>query len=209
MDNPWKDLPTDAPFVLREDRPLIEEHREKAKLLLELFPVPFIGAWDAPVVLLTLNPSGGNTEHTADYVEQYRRMLAFKNRVPFLPLDPAFSSTPGAKYWSERMRVLCNRVGRELLAQRVLCIQYFPYQSRVFHKLPDLLPSQQFGFELCRRAIVQGRLVVVLRSLALWSKAVPELGQTPITLRSPRSPYLTPENMGEDAFEAVVSRLRI
>ena len=35
--------------------------------------------------------------------------------------------------------------------------------------------SQQLGFELCREAIRDGRLVAILRSRKLWIRAVPEL----------------------------------
>jgi len=46
------------------------------------------------------------------------------------------------------------------------------------------------------------------RSRKLWIAAVPELAQyNDITLRSPRSPYLTPGQMGTSEFTRVIEAL--
>lgn len=77
-DNPWRSLPTKAPFVLDIDRDGIAsfEHRVNARgktadygFHVELLPSPFIGNPRASVVLLSLNPGFSERDET-DYGDQ-------------------------------------------------------------------------------------------------------------------------------------------
>ena len=62
MVNPWSQLPTDAPHVLRHDLPIVEEFNKHyarnpdIKIQSHLLPEPFIGDPSAGVYLLNLNP---------------------------------------------------------------------------------------------------------------------------------------------------------
>lgn len=212
MRNPWIDLPRQPPYLLPADASVFDRHpRIAANIRFDLLPAPFMGRPDAAVVLLALNP-GAKTNYDAygaAFVEACRAEMLFQSRVPFGAMNPAHSMTPGYGYWNARLRRLCEHVGRSVLLQQLLCVQFFPYQSQEFRALPEHLPSQRFGFDLVRRAVSEGRLVIVLRSLRLWQTAVPELGNADIIgLRSPRSPYLTANNMGDENFRRVVERLR-
>ena len=61
MENPWLHLPTEPPYVLDGDREYVEtfnnglnDSRHKHYLQLnELLPEPFVGAKDAPILLLS------------------------------------------------------------------------------------------------------------------------------------------------------------
>jgi hypothetical protein len=59
-ENPWDRLPLQAPFLLPEDARLINEFNVNAadrfKVHFDIFPEPFLGNPNAPVVLLGLNP---------------------------------------------------------------------------------------------------------------------------------------------------------
>jgi hypothetical protein len=62
MDNPWVTCATDLdqpPYVLEaDDRVLSRDFPDARKTLnFDVLPVPFAGPADAPVVLLSLNPS--------------------------------------------------------------------------------------------------------------------------------------------------------
>lgn len=98
MQNPWTRLPDAAPYVLPEDAEFIERFNRTARpehrFHLDDLPEPFLGAADAPVVLLNLNPG-----HAAHNVENHRRPeFQGANRAqlelrpteyPFYLLDPA------------------------------------------------------------------------------------------------------------------------
>lgn len=65
MKNPWVRLPPAAPFVLPEDEPHVRDYnqitgessgRSAYVLDLDLLPVPYCGNWNAPIVVLGLNP---------------------------------------------------------------------------------------------------------------------------------------------------------
>ena len=65
--NPWLLLPTEPPYVLPEDREEVEKFNctpgrnpDHVLRVNELLPEPFIGAKDAPVLLLSNNPGLGD-----------------------------------------------------------------------------------------------------------------------------------------------------
>jgi hypothetical protein len=67
VENPWLHLPTEPPYVLHGDRECVEEfnsalndsqHKHYLQLN-EILPEPFVGAKDAPVLLLSNNPGIG------------------------------------------------------------------------------------------------------------------------------------------------------
>ena len=211
--NPWTALPARAPFVLPGDEDLVcvAEH-----LLTDQMPVPFNGARDAAVVFLTLNPGGSSKpDVSAYYREQCRKRLTFETTVPFMTFDDEFAATPGAEYWHARMQRLIEAVGgrdvvrgKDIVRRNILVLQYFPYQSKTYKPLKATLPSQHFGFELCRKAIRDQRLIVFLRNRTLWTKAVSELASVhAVELRNPRSPYVTPKNIPGDGFDRIVTAL--
>ncbi len=58
MDNLWKNLPDEAPYVLDQDRYIIHEINYKygdshQKIQTQLMPEPFIGNIEAPRIILT------------------------------------------------------------------------------------------------------------------------------------------------------------
>lgn len=216
--NPWINLPKNGPFVLPEDRSIIEDFNHRAKpehqIRLEVLPVPFLGSLEsANVVLLNLNP--GIVEQDFEifrndkgYVEQNRRTLTFRSDPSFFYLGERFSYTEGYKWWSKRLRKLIEVCGHETVAAKTMCIQYFPYHSKEYKATTALAPSQHYGFSLVRRAIERGKTIVVMRSFHLWLSQVPELGSSPcIRLNNPRSPYLTPNNMTTGDFQRLVKAM--
>jgi hypothetical protein len=107
------------------------------------------------------------------------------------------------------MRALIKAVGQQRVAERMMWVQYLGYQSLEWCPFPAPLPSQRFAFRLVRDALAAGKLIIVGRSRKLWTEAVPELATYHyIELSSPRSPYLTPNNMGDAEFARVIDALR-
>lgn len=221
--NLWRRLPETRPFVLPVDADAIERFNWKAKehvkVDLNLLPEPFIGRFDAPIVLLNLNPGWSSDD------ARWHRSPGFSRRLwanlkqerspyPFYLLNPSQKQdfgeySPGGKWWHNRLRVLIEHVGSlEAVARGLLCVEFFAYHSKRFGRRIQPIPSQEFSFSLVRSALSRKAIVVILRSRRLWMEAVPELltYKRQFTLRNPRSTYLTPNNC--DGFDTIVRRLK-
>src|SRR5438046_1686643 len=115
--NPWIDLPSEPPYILDSDAFEITEFNNRVsdrfRLHAELYPEPFLGSPDAPIVLLNLNPgfAGDEQEFHEDQksAKILRSNLTHSNaEFPFLYLDQQFES-PGTRWWSRRLRKLSDR----------------------------------------------------------------------------------------------------
>ena len=215
--NPWLELPTSPPYVLPEDGAAIEafnravdvRHRVDATLL----PEPFLGRLDAPVVVLGLNPgwSPGDAAAHADasFARRSRQNLEqAESAFPFHLLDPSLDA-PGHRWWGNKLRRPIEDVGLETVANGVLCVEYFPYHSDQFSGRTPSVPSQEYGFALVRDAIARDAVIVVMRSLARWLAAVPELAgySRRFGLRSVQNVTISPKNC-PDGYAAVIDALR-
>lgn len=93
MDNPWTNLPKEAPFVLPQDKAVLDKYSPKLigdhAIRLDTLPYPYLGSpSNATILLLALN--GGFSDQNLHYiqndpyyVEQRRRSLIFESRYPF------------------------------------------------------------------------------------------------------------------------------
>jgi|GEM_PF-658167 len=215
-DNPWRRLPRRAPFLLPEDKDIVCEFNESAnddfKVHPELLPEPFLGCPEAPVVLLNLNP-GYSPNDLANHTDPAFATGARNNLLhkpasfPFYLLDPDNHCALGYEWWNNKLKSLIKSLGRELVAQSVLCVEYFPYHSRHFGHAGLALPSQQYSFDLVRSAISRHAVIVVMRGKRHWFKAIPELQSYSRSriyhLRNPRRPTISPKNCPK-GYESVV-----
>jgi hypothetical protein len=183
--NPWERLPQVPPYVLAEDRPHIDEFnrtaREDVSIHLELFPEPFLGRSDAPVILLNLNPGFDELDRLAHH-DRAEFVAACRDNLvhalvdyPLFLLNPALADSPGGRWWLQRLGPLIGECGLRAVAQRVLCVEYFPYHSKKFKALRTRLDSQLYGFQLVIAALKRRALVVAMRSEEKWLQAVPSL----------------------------------
>jgi hypothetical protein len=151
-------LPDKPPFVLPEDKDSVlafnDEARQKANphvLNLEIIPVPFVGAVNAPIVLLG-NIAGAGDERPDDYKEwpayadRMRKNLLHKNPdFQFLPLDPSPDTLPPhKKWWTDKLRFLLRSFGNgsdaeAILARFVLAVEFF-------HTVPAATNTTMKGF---------------------------------------------------------------
>lgn len=217
MQNPWIALPRTSPFVLASDADLLNAFNATAsprhRYDLSLLPEPFFGSPSAPVVVLNLNPGwdAGDAEVHAreDFSVMARDSLGHNLQpYPFLHLQPTTSS-PGGRWWRQRVRYLIQDVGFESVAKRLACVQFTPYHSSEYSNSSPRLPSQAYSFNLVRNAMTRGAEIVVMRSKRLWFEAVPELASYErIHIGSnPRAPFVSPGNLKE-SYASIAQRLR-
>jgi hypothetical protein len=171
--NPWIRLPTNAPFVLPEDAPLIERRNrgapEETRIETDLIPEPFLGNPDAPILLLNLNPGYDPREvplHTSEptFIALSRANLSHEvTQYPFYLLDPSVDRSLGHQWWLRKLASLIESAGAQALAESLFCAEYFPYHSRRYRHSPTLLPSQFYTFELARRSAAKAKAIVLMR----------------------------------------------
>jgi hypothetical protein len=179
----------------------------------KLLPEPFLGRFDADVILLNLNPGFApeniGVHRRPDFVRVVRRTLrGTPQPYPFYYLDPE-KDGGGFRWWHSRLAHLICETSEKVVAQGVLCVEYFPYHSLRFGHAAIRVPSQEFGFSLVRAALRRRALVIVMRARRLWEGAVPELRgyQYLFRLNSPQNVMITRRNC-PSGFEAVLRRLK-
>ena len=109
MQNPWHVLPDTSPFVLKQDKAIIDQHNASAnpphQIHLEVMPEPFLGNPEAPVVLLNLNPGFATKDiafhQQATFAELSRDNLLHRGKTfAFYLLNPQLRKAPGYEWWS-------------------------------------------------------------------------------------------------------------
>jgi hypothetical protein len=190
MENPWTELPRTAPFVLPSDRPFVDafnrEHKwddkyDKYRLRTEVRPIPALGNRGAPVVLLSRNPGFDDDDLLTEEHPKCRSLLEAnlteEGDLVHPGLTREFADTAGGAWWRRCMKGVTQALGCDPneLAGSVLAVEFHAYPSKSWAPLPVTLPSQWYGFELVRRAIERGAMVVVLRGARDWRVAVPGL----------------------------------
>jgi hypothetical protein len=213
--NPWVCLPSAPPYILPEDVELIKEFnlsaKEKYQVRWDISPEPFLGNPNAPVVLLSGNPgyNDKDPEWHGDPTFATRsrgNLLHRQSDYPFYLLDPTIKRTA---YWEKglkRLIALSEDSGQRLVANRVLCVEFFPYHSKRFKHGKLRLPSQDYSFGLVKQAVQRNAVILLLRCRKLWFAAVPELSSYPrcYVARSWQNSAISPRNFG-DGFEMALN----
>jgi hypothetical protein len=212
-------LPSEPPFVLECDREKVSAYNEKqgrnpAHLLrLEYLPEPFLGAPEAPVVLLSNNPGYGKRAHLK-LSDEFRVRMRCNLRHgpsnhPFLYLDPALKEV--GHWWRIKSRILRERFGDEVIARSFLNIVFFPYTSKNFAHGKVAVPSQQYGFQLVRSALERKAAIISMRpgKNHYWLQVVPALSQYNqfFSVNNPQNPAISPGNLPQAGYKAIVEAI--
>jgi hypothetical protein len=210
-ENPWGNLPLRPRYVLPTDDEQITRFNQKAitKFRVETgaLPEPFLGAIDAPVVLLNLNPGFGKQDlkrHAEPlFIKRSRANLTHEPaEYPFYLLDPDPNLHRG-QWWDRKLKCLIKEVGLESVARRVMCVEYFPYHSRRFRHRKIALDSQRYSFWLVHQALERKAVILLLRGKKAWLAKIPELKGNVFLAKNPRAASVSPKNFPQGFSEAV------
>ena len=205
--NPWRQVEvTKRGTYLRDDLPALlrfNDHVGKTSpyfLHLKVHPEPFVGSPKAPVWLLNLNP--GFVKKDLDHSTAIRSAQLQNLKLElegFWFLNPKYSDAPGSKWWANRLKALCDDCGVEAVSKGVFCVEYFPYHSKKFRKIPDrlggVLESQRYAARLVRAGIDAGKRIIRLRGKQHWKQLVEEMDEAKCeATQNPRCAYLSPNN---------------
>ncbi|HRO45950.1 hypothetical protein [Agriterribacter sp.] len=202
MQNPWRKLRKEGPYILEEDMDAVLRYNQKAKdnykLMDELMPVPFVGnVLDSEIIILMLNPryrSENKIKENENYKEKLIKVFNHEPvEYPFFFLDP--NVVIGKKYWSSKLKGLKKIYkSEEQVSKNVSTIQLQPYHSTQFKLLKDI-PSQKYNAYLVRKAIERKAFIIIARGKKHWLQLVPELeSYNYFTLNSWRSPSISEKN---------------
>lgn len=214
MENPWIALPESAPFVLERDWPYIEAfHRHEPPerhFRVDLPPDPWIGRWDAPIVILLQNPSFDESDTdfmTRDDVLRANRQN-LTGTTPHYWLRPELAAGYSGRWWRRTLGPLIASAGLERVARSVAAIELYGYRTRTFRALPITLPSQEFSLQLVRDAIERDAWLVLPRAAPLWEVALPRLFGYPRLVRGKsRNAILSVGNLHGDGFGHLLGEL--
>lgn len=215
MNNPWLDLPTSKPYIARMDEEVVRTAPKLfSHLRLEIPPDPYLGNLDkAEIILLALNPGFTESDFITfqddEYTKQNRLNLLHRSEPSMYVLDKKFDFSGGYQWWTRILKkLITDGVPIEVLGDKLMCLQYFPYHSTTYSHIPQLLPSQQYTFHLLNKAIENGKTIVIMRSRKLWVNAVPTLKHVEfIELKNPRNPVISPNNMLLSDYNRILSSL--
>jgi hypothetical protein len=217
-ENPWYLLPDRAPYVLPSDDRCVRDFNKKVGpgsnrflRIDKILPEPFVGAQDAPVVLLSNNPGFGEqatNKRVQEFMDRMRKNLLHEClKYPFVFLDPDLRGV--GKWWERKLKYLLKRFGREVIARSVLNITYFPYPSRRFGHRKLRVPSQVYSFGLVRDAVNRKAIIVFMRREDMWKEAVPELKNYDrlFQVKNVQNPAISPRNCPEHEYERVIEAI--
>ncbi|NWJ48560.1 MAG: hypothetical protein HXX08_22100 [Chloroflexi bacterium] len=217
MNNPWTELPNDKPYILSGDRERIEQFNKIARtdhfIHDELFPEPFMGNPDAPIVLLNGNPGYSDID-LFWYQKPEFAQLTKGNLVhapsdhSFYLLNPKAAGSGGYSWWTKKLRPVISCSDQKTVANNIFCVEYFPYHSiraANFQKYKRI-PSQEYSFHLVEKAINRNALIILMRWEKPWLGTFPKLSNF-YKLKNTRNVIISPRNC-PGGFEKIVEVLK-
>lgn len=188
MENPWRNIPNAAPYVLNQDLFIIQEmntrYADKPRMIqTQLLPEPFIGNIDSPIILLTKNPGFDKANDPEWHADERFKELARANlfqepsEYPFYFLNPTIKESPGAKWHLGKLRMLLEATSIIKVAQNICSIPSFPYHTKQFIGIPkriteEILPSQLYTRFLVLNAIVRKAIIVLGSGKNEWESLI-------------------------------------
>lgn len=217
MNNPWKNLPQAAPFLLSEDAADVTAFNARCKaenmVHTELPPEPYAGRRDAPVVLLMRRPSYHPDDakymlKNAEFAAIMQRVRAFEElEHPFYHLNEKYPENPGFHYWNKLLKKTILDLDLRTCSQGFLVLQLFPYKTNA--PVEDVLPSFSFTKEILQEAIRRNAIIIQMTAARKWQQNVPELkGYKYFTCNNSRNPTISPGNIGVEEYEQVLAAIR-
>ena len=112
--------------------------------------------------------------------------------------------------WERILKPVLNQIedNRLLLSHKICELQYFPYHSKNYKSINQVLDSQKYTFQLLRGAISNNKMIIILRSEKLWLEAVPELNGNYSKLNSYQNVIISENNLGKSDFEKLIKLIK-
>jgi hypothetical protein len=163
-----------------------------------------------------LNQNPGYADEDIPFYEQSHVYELWKKNIlheplnyPFWLLDPCLdSSVGGTRWWRQRLKEPIQIAGLKKVANRICCIEWFPYHSQKFAQPKTILESQEYSFNLVRQSIDNQAIIILMRNQKLWFQSMPELAGYKFLfhLNSPQNVAISKNNC-PDGFPYITKAL--
>lgn len=211
-------LPKSPPYILDIDESKVKGHisniNADKKLHFELLLESYLGNPFAPVVLLNINPGYSSDDLTyhrqQTFINLSRANLEHQPHVfRFYLLNPCIPA-PGRDWWEKKRGPLIRDTSKDVVANNVLCVEYFPYHSQKLGHFELRLPSQEYSFQLVRQSLERNSVIILMRSRKLWLSIIPELEYYLFlySVRSIQNSTICPNNC-PNGYAAIINKLKV
>jgi len=211
-DNPWQDFAKSESMVHQLDRESVSQHNAKAKpehqFLLQLAPEPWIGNLEGKLLVLYANPGATESDIRGELRNEHDLIVdkSIKNlnqkltNYPHFFFDPELDGTTGSTWFLKKYRRLIEATSRERVAKNLVTCELAPYHSKNWYQPKIMPPTQEFTFNIVRKAIDRKATIVVGRGKKIWEKHVPELIGYPLVCEpnSKQNASISPGNYPND-----------
>ena len=225
MENPWHEYfarknkskfhPKDEASAFAFNKTISSgKNSEKHKLREDLEPLPYLGNPSAPVLVLLANPGAGgsgeekNIPFTGKKLELHQRNLMHQQQIDdyilkFNSPDDNFLESP---YFKAHTKQLIEATSVKSVATKIFFVNFHGYQSKSWYPIPFTFYTQVYTFELVKKAVFNGALIIMSRNKIGWFTAVPELTRYSniSTFISPRKVHLSEKNLKPKVFQKII-----
>ncbi len=156
-------------------------------------------------------------------------------KYPFYPLDPDYKYLPGFAWWYDKLENVINEIKNdtavgnndpmksiEIISRSIFNIDIFPYHSESYPNCANRkpFPSQEFGIYLVKKAIEDGKIIIIMKGAGHWKKRVEGLEYYDLAfqVKNPRNSKISENNLkslkevsyrdGRKIFQLVINRIK-
>lgn len=225
IENPWFGLDCTSNSLLLEcDRNAVERFNcglaartDDRAVVSRYMPEPFIGQRTARLLILNLNPGGGE-EDSSEHEDPALRCALEKNlrhEIPFLWLQKELHHTAGHRWWAPKLRDILEQLRMTVplaeshLAKRIAALEWFPYHSKKFAwPRSQPVPSSEYVFDWVRR---HDGPVLLFRGRRYWQPVLDgslAMKRSQVFMSSnPQNPSANKTQLGERDFQLLMEWL--
>lgn len=186
MKNPWLEITKDNKVLSCDNDKILKLHNE---IKVTDYPEPFIGNPESEIYFLSANPGRNDYELQENLLTDYDTFsriilenLEHKSnrKYPFYYLNPQMKNLGGYDYWIKCIKPILNQgIKAEILAKNFFSVELIGYHSKGFpRKLfygKNRLPSIDYSKFLVKKAMEEGKFILLARSVRNWFNLIPEL----------------------------------
>ena len=181
-----------------------------------LDPYPYTGNPDANVFVLLANPGISEPQKNPDFrmhtrfTERNLENLRHESADTFISwIHSPENPEREVDWWIPRIKNVVQDTSLERVSKNLFFINFHPYNSVSWFRIPFTFPTQEYLFQLVRAAMSRNALIVLARNELGWCTAIPELLEYKglVKFKSTRSAHVSRKNLGSEAYENLLSRI--
>ena len=223
MLNPWLNIEWDNTVADCDKHIISPAYCAENGIDISNLPEPYTGNVASNVVCLNLNPGIGKCDACFRFDDHYLRITqnTLCHRLDHhMWIDDEIKCKlgglhEGCKWWRDKTKDIKVAIDNKNINMFVL--EFFPYHSQHSFPFPNL-PSDNYRNQLLQDAINKEKLIVIMRGKSKWF-GIKEFGigeklkeledkNRIIILSNPQNPSFSSKNIGEEAWNILIEKLK-